>query len=114
MGAGSTNDESSFWVVSVDRATWRATTSELIVDAPVAWQLSLDLQNSGTYTTVVPRRPGPGLVHERKRTVVVQALDITTLSAEHRAEIQTLMDEAGSGREVKSCRPVSRRWCSTR
>jgi hypothetical protein len=64
MGGGSTNDESGFWVVSVERATGRATTSELIMDATVAWQLSLDLQNAGTFTTVVPRRPGPGRARE--------------------------------------------------
>lgn len=48
-----------YWVISVDRETGRATTSELITDTDEAWQLSLDLQNPATYTTVVSRRIPP-------------------------------------------------------
>ena len=48
-----------YWVISVDRETGRATTSELITDTDQAWQLSLDLQNPATYTTVVSRRIAP-------------------------------------------------------
>ncbi|MBU8841178.1 hypothetical protein [Mycolicibacterium goodii] len=48
-----------YWVISVDRETGRATTSELITDTDEAWQLSLDLQNPATYTTVVSRRIAP-------------------------------------------------------
>ncbi|MCC9184802.1 hypothetical protein [Mycolicibacterium mageritense] len=46
-----------FWVVSVNRETGQATTSELIAEKDAAWQLSVDLQDDNTYTTVVPRRP---------------------------------------------------------
>lgn len=52
-----------YWVISVDRETGRAATSELITDSDEAWQLSLDLQDAATYTTVVSRRtaaPKPG------------------------------------------------------
>lgn len=48
-----------YWVISVDRETGRATTSELITDTDEAWQLSLDLQDPATYTTVVSRRIAP-------------------------------------------------------
>lgn len=48
-----------YWVISVDRESGKATTSELITDADEAWQLSLDLQDPATYTTVVSRRIAP-------------------------------------------------------
>jgi hypothetical protein len=48
-----------YWVISVDRATGRATTSELIADSGEAWQRSRDIQDADTYTTVVSRRPTP-------------------------------------------------------
>lgn len=48
-----------YWVISVDRATGRATTSDLFTDSRKAWELSIELQQPGTFTTVVPRRPTP-------------------------------------------------------
>ncbi len=45
-----------YWVISVDRETWAATTSELFDDADQAWQHSIDIQDAATYTTVVSRR----------------------------------------------------------
>lgn len=56
-----------YWVISVDRETGQATTSELITDADDAWQLSLDLQNPATYTTVVGRRTAPPQPGRRPR-----------------------------------------------
>ena len=45
-----------YWVVSVDRETGRASTSELITDADEAWQRSIDMESRATYTTVLSRR----------------------------------------------------------
>lgn len=48
-----------YWVISVDRETGAATTSELIDDADEAWQRSIDSETPGVYTTVVGRRVKP-------------------------------------------------------
>lgn len=45
-----------FWVIAIDRETGEATTQPLIIDKDEAYQLSLDLENAETATTVVPRR----------------------------------------------------------
>ncbi len=47
-----------YWVISVDRATGVATTSELIADRDEAWKLSVGLETPEVFTTVVPRRLG--------------------------------------------------------
>lgn len=48
-----------YWVISVDRATGKATTSELFADSDAAWQYSIDIENPATFTTVVSRKPAP-------------------------------------------------------
>lgn len=45
-----------YWVVSVDRETGEASTSDLFSDADAAWQHSIAIESPGTYTTVVARR----------------------------------------------------------
>lgn len=60
-GGSSVRDDGydGYWVVSVDRATGAATTSDLIEDRAEAWQLSVELEEPRVFTTVVPRRrPG--------------------------------------------------------
>jgi len=52
-------DTDGYWVISVDRASGRATTSGLFTDSGEAWEHSIKLQDPGTFTTVVPRRPTP-------------------------------------------------------
>lgn len=51
--------DDGYWVISVDRATGRATTSKLFTDPDEAWQHSIDIQDPATYTTVVSQRPTP-------------------------------------------------------
>lgn len=46
-----------YWVVSVNRTTGQAITSDLIAERDDAWALSLELESSNVFTTVVPRRP---------------------------------------------------------
>lgn len=46
-----------YWVVSVDRRSGRANTSELFTDRDEAWQHSVDIEDADTYTTVVSQRP---------------------------------------------------------
>jgi hypothetical protein len=55
-----------YWVISVDRETGRATTSELFTDADEAWQHSIDIQDPATYTTVVNRRAAPPQADRRR------------------------------------------------
>lgn len=50
---------SGYWVVSVDRETGQARTSELIDDADAAWQRSIETETPEVYTTVVGRRVRP-------------------------------------------------------
>lgn len=47
-----------YWVVSVDRESDDAT-SQFVADADEAWQLSIDIADPATYTTVVGRRITP-------------------------------------------------------
>lgn len=49
--------DDGYWVVSVDRETGEATTSDLIIDRDTAWTLSLKLEIPNTFAMVVPRRP---------------------------------------------------------
>ncbi len=59
LTGGSSVRDDGYWVVSVDRATGAATTSDLIEDRAEAWQLSVELEEPRVFTTVVPRRrPG--------------------------------------------------------
>lgn len=57
---------SGFWVISVNRATGTATTSDLITDKDKAWEEAEKLEEPGIFTTVVstrhgaPRRNTPG------------------------------------------------------
>ena len=55
-----------YWVISVDRETGRATTSELFTDSDAAWQHSIDIQDAATYTTVVNRRTPPAKADRRR------------------------------------------------
>lgn len=48
--------QDGYWVVSVNRATGHAVTSELIADADEAWQRSIDTESPNVFTTVVGRR----------------------------------------------------------
>lgn len=48
--------DGGYWVISVDRQSGVATTSELILDRNEAWDLSVELQKPGVFTTVVARR----------------------------------------------------------
>ncbi len=50
--------DDGYWVISVDRQSGVATTSELILDRNEAWDLSVELQKPEAFTTVVARRPG--------------------------------------------------------
>lgn len=52
-----------YWVISVNRETGAATTSELFPDRDEAWQHSIDIQDADTYTTVVTRRTGGAPKH---------------------------------------------------
>ncbi|WP_235071267.1 hypothetical protein [Mycobacteroides abscessus] len=45
-----------YWVISVNRATGVATTSELITDKDTAYQLSLDTETAEIATTVVAHK----------------------------------------------------------
>lgn len=52
----SVSGDGGYWVISVDRQSGVATTSELILDRNEAWDLSVELQKPGVFTTVVARR----------------------------------------------------------
>ncbi|WP_165608715.1 hypothetical protein [Mycolicibacterium conceptionense] len=47
-----------YWVVSVDRDTGEATTSDWIDDKDKAWEEATRLERPNIFTTVVPRRHG--------------------------------------------------------
>lgn len=47
--------DNGYWVISVDRETGIATTSELFADSDEAWQHSIDTETPETFTTVVKR-----------------------------------------------------------
>lgn len=48
-----------YWVVSVNRDTGEATTSERIASKEDAWDEAARLEQPNIFTTVVPRRHGP-------------------------------------------------------
>lgn len=48
-----------YWVISVDRETGQASTSELFDDADAAWQHSIEAETPEVYTTVVGRQVRP-------------------------------------------------------
>ncbi|MCV7289139.1 hypothetical protein H7J87_27810 [Mycolicibacterium wolinskyi] len=47
-----------YWVVSVNRDTGEATTSDRIDDKDKAWEEATKLERPNIFTTVVPRRHG--------------------------------------------------------
>lgn len=47
-----------FWVITVNRDTGAATTSDLITDKDKAWEEAARLEEPGVFTTVVPTRHG--------------------------------------------------------
>jgi len=48
-----------YWVVSVDRDTGDASTSELFTERDAAWQHSIDIETPATFTMVIKRRARP-------------------------------------------------------
>ncbi|BEL41771.1 hypothetical protein [Mycobacteroides abscessus] len=50
---------SGYWVISVNRETGQASTSDLFDDADSAWQHSIKIETPEIYTTVVARRVRP-------------------------------------------------------
>ncbi|MBN3458382.1 hypothetical protein JNN96_30540 [Mycobacterium sp. DSM 3803] len=54
-----------FWVVSVNRDTGEASTSDLIADKDTAWEEAARRERPDIFTTVVPRRHGARPRHEQ-------------------------------------------------
>ncbi|MBE5477825.1 hypothetical protein E3G68_005158 [Mycobacteroides abscessus] len=55
----SASSGSGYWVISVDRETGQASTSDLFDDADAAWEHSIAIETPQIYTTVVDRRVRP-------------------------------------------------------